>query len=162
MDLVTWVVHVIHMHSNGPESISSMICFKLMMNGYGGDSAYPLSTWLAPPFKKPSNQALNCEQRTFNYFLSKVTSYFFDFFFTNECRSGYGWSMYLVHSRVAFNHSGSYVFLSALKRTLIMPQTGFSAASSFTTWSFDLKNKGMCQNQHRNVLLKLQQGRKEV
>jgi hypothetical protein len=37
-----------------------------------GDSAYPLSTWLVPPFKKPRNQALNHEQRTFNYFLSKV------------------------------------------------------------------------------------------
>lgn len=29
-----------------------------------GDSAYPLSTWLIPPFKKPRNQALNRKQRT--------------------------------------------------------------------------------------------------
>lgn len=38
-----------------------------------GASAYPLSTWLVPPFKKPRNQALSREQRKFDYFLSKAS-----------------------------------------------------------------------------------------
>ncbi|KAG2752546.1 hypothetical protein P692DRAFT_201673833, partial [Suillus brevipes Sb2] len=33
------------------------------------DSAYPLSTWCIPPFKKPRGGRLTANQRTFNYYL---------------------------------------------------------------------------------------------
>ncbi|KIK76923.1 hypothetical protein PAXRUDRAFT_779860, partial [Paxillus rubicundulus Ve08.2h10] len=39
------------------------------------DSVYPSETWCIVPFKKPKNGRLTQDQKTFNYFLLKV-SYF--------------------------------------------------------------------------------------
>ncbi|KAJ8579819.1 hypothetical protein M405DRAFT_717601, partial [Rhizopogon salebrosus TDB-379] len=36
------------------------------------DSAYPLETWCIPPFKKPHNGRLTRDQKSFNYYLSKI------------------------------------------------------------------------------------------
>jgi hypothetical protein len=40
------------------------------------DSAYPLETWCIPPFKKPHNGRLTRDQKSFNYYLSKVPLHF--------------------------------------------------------------------------------------
>ena len=37
------------------------------------DSAYPSETWSVSPFKKPTRRALSPDQKTFNYYLSKVS-----------------------------------------------------------------------------------------
>jgi DDE superfamily endonuclease len=36
------------------------------------DSAYPSETWSVSPFKKPNGRELSQDQKTFNYYLSKV------------------------------------------------------------------------------------------
>ncbi|KAG2071048.1 hypothetical protein BDR04DRAFT_987794, partial [Suillus decipiens] len=36
------------------------------------DSTYPLEPWCITPFKKPCNGWLRKDQKTFNYYLSKV------------------------------------------------------------------------------------------
>ncbi|KAF8235112.1 hypothetical protein L208DRAFT_1258770, partial [Tricholoma matsutake] len=36
------------------------------------DSAYPSETWSVSPFKKPANSELSPDQKTFNYYLSKI------------------------------------------------------------------------------------------
>jgi len=36
------------------------------------DSAYPSETWSVSPFKKPARGELSPDQKTFNYYLSKV------------------------------------------------------------------------------------------
>jgi len=92
------------------------------------DSAYPLSTWLVLSFKKPRNQALNRDQRTFNYFLSKVISILCNLLFAYGSRFRFRWNMHLVHSKATFNHFKSCKFPLAPKKTLIMPQTGLSVA----------------------------------
>ena len=38
------------------------------------DSAYPPETWSIVPFKKPANGQLTPDQRTYNYWVSKVSS----------------------------------------------------------------------------------------
>ena len=37
------------------------------------DSAYPPETWSVAPFKKPINGQLTADQRTYNYWVSKVS-----------------------------------------------------------------------------------------
>ena len=44
------------------------------------DSAYSLTPWCIPPFKKPHNGRLTANQRTFNYHLSTVCTFFFPHF----------------------------------------------------------------------------------
>ncbi|KAF8236958.1 hypothetical protein L208DRAFT_1249725, partial [Tricholoma matsutake] len=36
------------------------------------NSAYPSETWSVSPFKKPAHGELDPDQRTFNYYLSKI------------------------------------------------------------------------------------------
>ena len=36
------------------------------------DAAYPADTWCIIPFKKPAGGELSLDQKTFNYYLSKV------------------------------------------------------------------------------------------
>src|SRR5882757_6160284 len=40
------------------------------------DSAYPPETWSVSPFKKPVNGQLSADQRTYNYWVSKVRHVF--------------------------------------------------------------------------------------
>ena len=37
------------------------------------DSAYPVEEWSVAPFKKPKGSELTPDQRTFNYYISKVS-----------------------------------------------------------------------------------------
>ncbi len=40
------------------------------------NSAYPAEEWSVPPFKKPRGSDLSADQRTFNYYISKVCTCF--------------------------------------------------------------------------------------
>ena len=45
------------------------------------DSAYPPETWCVAPFRKPAGGKLSPDQRTYNYHVSKVSSYCISFVF---------------------------------------------------------------------------------
>ena len=64
------------------------------------DSAYAPETWSVAPFKKPINGELTADQRTYNYWVSKVshTSLHISTSLTRY-RYAYEWSTQLVSSR---------------------------------------------------------------
>lgn len=53
------------------------------------DSAYPSEAWSVSPFKKPVGGTLTSDQRTFNYYVSKVRFLFYSIYFI-YCNYGIG------------------------------------------------------------------------
>ena len=71
------------------------------------DSAYPSETWSVSPFKKPTRRELSPNQRTFNYYLSKVCLFQLSTNIILSCvyfRSAFVLSMLLDYLKADFNH----------------------------------------------------------
>lgn len=102
-------------------------------NWVWADSAYPVEMWCIPPFKKPRNGVLTCNQRTFNYHLSHVHSLnVLKILLTRWFRFGFGLNMPLQRLKDIFNRFGSFATPSPQKRTFTIQVIG-SYAVSFST-----------------------------
>ena len=69
---VTQAVCMMHGHSEALECLRTMRKYLGKANGCG-QTVYTPETWSVAPFKKPINEQLTADQRTYNYWVSKVS-----------------------------------------------------------------------------------------